>query len=105
MYGRYAPSPLTLSATLQMWPTHQPQDAGSPDDPLLPNCISDWGSQDIAIAAFLMLLWKDMYPPQACSGKSETEVHEADGEREWDTWGRPRNGFLDLGCVCSLCLM
>lgn len=26
----------------------------------------------------------------------------ADGveKREWDAWGRPSGGFLDLGCVC-----
>jgi tRNASer (uridine44-2'-O)-methyltransferase len=52
------------------------------------NDISNWGSQDVAIAAFLMLLWKDMYPPR----------HDNGGE-EWDTWGRPPNGFIDLGCV------
>jgi hypothetical protein len=35
-----------------------------------------------------MLLWKDMYPARP----------DAEGE-EWDTWGRPPNGFIDLGCV------
>jgi hypothetical protein len=55
--------------------------------------ISDWGSQDVAIAAFLMLLWKDMYPARPPTGS----------ENEWDTWGRPENGFIDLGCVSVTC--
>jgi hypothetical protein len=54
--------------------------------------ISDWGSQDVAIAAFLMLLWKDMYPAR--------EAASAGGD-EWDTWGRPKKGFIDLGCVST----
>lgn len=62
-------------------------------DPLsyLHSDLSEWGSQDVAIAAFLMLLWKDMYPPRQPSEKEGTE--------EWETWGRPENGFVDLGCV------
>ncbi|KAL1412527.1 tRNA(Ser) Um(44) 2'-O-methyltransferase [Vanrija albida] len=49
--------------------------------------------KDIAIAAFLMLLWKDMYPARegpALSGM------------EWDAWGRPAGGFIDLGCGNAL---
>lgn len=65
------------------------QDAGSPDDRLLPSNLSLWGSQDIAISAFLMLLWKDMYPARE---GDETGM-------DWDLWGRPPGGFLDLGCV------
>jgi tRNASer (uridine44-2'-O)-methyltransferase len=63
-------------------------DTGSPDDRLLPHNLAAWGSQDIAIAAFLMLLWKDMYPARE---GSETGM-------EWDRWGRPPGGFVDLGC-------
>lgn len=37
-----------------------------------------------------MLLWKDMYP--AREGPALTGM-------EWDKWGRPRGGFIDLGCV------
>ncbi|BEI80956.1 hypothetical protein CcaverHIS002_0201160 [Cutaneotrichosporon cavernicola] len=44
--------------------------------------------KDIAIAAFLMLLWRDIYPPREGS-----EVG-----MEWDKWGRPPGGFVDLGC-------
>ncbi|KLT40961.1 DUF1613-domain-containing protein [Cutaneotrichosporon oleaginosum] len=62
--------------------------ARSPDDRLLPHNIAAWGQQDIAIAAFLMLLWRDMYPARE---GSETGM-------EWDKWGRPPGGFVDLGC-------
>jgi tRNASer (uridine44-2'-O)-methyltransferase len=50
-------------------------------------------TQDVAVAAFLMLLWKDMYEPREI-----VEGSEATGEI-WDKWGRPREGFVDLGCV------
>ncbi len=60
---------------------------------MLPNNIAAWGQQDIAIAAFLMLLWRDMYPARAGEG-SETGM-------EWDKWGRPPGGFVDLGCVST----
>lgn len=53
---------------------------------------SHWGQQDVALAAFLMLLWKDMYPAR--------EVR-ADEDKPWDTWGRPSSGFVDLGCVSN----
>lgn len=46
--------------------------------------------QDVALAAFLMLLWRDMYPANTRPGKT--------GE-EWDRWGRAPAGFVDLGCV------
>jgi len=65
---------------------------GLPDDPLLPlNDLSGWGQQDVAIAAFLMLLWKEMYPPILSNPERE-------GANEWDSWGRPPGGFIDLGC-------
>ncbi|KAK8849703.1 hypothetical protein IAR55_005038 [Kwoniella newhampshirensis] len=71
----------------------------SPDDtPLTTNVdISEWGEQDVAIAAFLMLLWKDMYPARE---KSEGLGNDGEMEesREWDIWGRPEGGFVDLGC-------
>ncbi|WVW86884.1 hypothetical protein I302_108939 [Kwoniella bestiolae CBS 10118] len=68
-----------------------------PDDPSLPTRVdlSEWGEQDIAIAAFLMLLWKDMYPP-VHPGRTQDGLQEE--EREWDSWGRPEGGFIDLGC-------
>lgn len=67
---------------------NQRQDAGSPDDRLLPTNLALWGQQDIAIAAFLMLLWRDMYPARE---GTETGM-------EWDKWGRPPGGLVDLGC-------
>lgn len=75
---------------------------GLPDDPSLPTSaspthhslidLSEWGEQDVAIAAFLMLLWKEEYPRVTCA-------KEAGSGEEWDTWGRPPGGFVDLGCV------
>ena len=70
----------------------QGQDAGLPSDPSLPDGLSAWGSQDVAIAAFLMLLWREMYPSQ----KVDAEDRE---KRDWEDWGRPVGGFIDLGCV------
>lgn len=68
------------------------------DDSGIPaNNVSEWGQRDVAVAAYLMLLWKDMYPERpSISDKGEGE----DG-REWDTWGRPEGGFVDLGCVSA----
>ncbi|KZT72731.1 DUF1613-domain-containing protein [Daedalea quercina L-15889] len=49
--------------------------------------------EDIGIATFLMLLWKDMYTsPKSARG---TEVYSAE---PWKSWPRPLAGFLDLGC-------
>jgi hypothetical protein len=91
-------------------PTLKDLDVGLPDDPLLPAAshshlrtidtqlssvdLSEWGQQDVAIAAFLMLLWKDMYPAREAPLSLKERVEE-----EWDTWGRPPGGFVDLGCV------
>lgn len=72
----------------------QSSDSSLPHDSSLPTALSDWGSQDVAIATFLMLLWKDMYPAiERSDDVGDEEV------REWDTWGRPPGGFVDLGCV------
>ncbi|ORX37646.1 hypothetical protein BD324DRAFT_389608 [Kockovaella imperatae] len=46
--------------------------------------------KDVAIAAFLMLLWRDMYPAQESSKSIEG--------KPWNSWGRPPGGFIDLGC-------
>jgi len=73
----------------------QISDTSLPSDPSLPDDISSWGSQDIAIATFLMLLWRDMYPARE-PPKDEEEPNE------WDKWGRPPAGFVDLGCVSVL---
>ncbi|TCD61747.1 tRNA(Ser) Um(44) 2'-O-methyltransferase [Steccherinum ochraceum] len=46
--------------------------------------------EDIGIATFLILLWKQMY--------SASDDRPANGAEPWRTWGRPSSGFLDLGC-------
>ncbi|KAH8825829.1 DUF1613-domain-containing protein [Flagelloscypha sp. PMI_526] len=45
--------------------------------------------KDIAIAAYLMLVWKEMF---------RREGMVEGGLEPWKTWGRPPAGFLDLGC-------
>lgn len=53
--------------------------------------------QDVAVACFLMLLWRDMYPRRDLA---RTGVEAATFKDEpWLEWGRPEGGFLDLGCV------
>ncbi|WRT69740.1 uncharacterized protein IL334_006731 [Kwoniella shivajii] len=91
-----APKQGGLISKLEDVKRHVWKGISNPDDPLIPTNVdlSEWGEQDIAIAAFLMLLWKDMYPP--LSPPSNTTDQEE--EREWDTWGRPEGGFIDLGC-------
>lgn len=54
----------------------------------------------MAIAAFLMLLWRDMYPSRvAANGEAAAQGSDVESTREWDSWGRPEGGFVDLGCV------
>ncbi|OBZ79249.1 tRNA (uracil-O(2)-)-methyltransferase [Grifola frondosa] len=49
--------------------------------------------EDVGIATFLMLLWKDTYQPE----HSEASTLLLDDE-PWKRWPRPPSGFLDLGC-------
>ncbi|TFK61863.1 DUF1613-domain-containing protein [Pluteus cervinus] len=54
--------------------------------------------EDIGIATYLMLLWKDTFS----STDSQTNV-EGDppidySTQPWRNWGRPPGGFLDFGC-------
>jgi len=55
--------------------------------------------EDIGIATFLMLLWKDMYK---LSTEAADEPRQTGGESNpnppWATWPRPPKGFVDLGC-------
>ncbi|KIM34369.1 hypothetical protein M408DRAFT_325784 [Serendipita vermifera MAFF 305830] len=44
--------------------------------------------EDIGIATFLMLLWRDTYPPVI--------------ENNQEKWGRPPGGFVDAGCGAGL---
>ncbi|KAJ6560257.1 hypothetical protein B0H19DRAFT_1146964 [Mycena capillaripes] len=46
--------------------------------------------EDIGIATFLILLWKDTYPPLPAS--------DIPPDEPWRGWGRPAGGFLDFGC-------
>ncbi|KAG8980030.1 tRNA(Ser) Um(44) 2'-O-methyltransferase [Tulasnella sp. 425] len=46
--------------------------------------------EDIGIATFLLLLWKQTYPAR--------DVPAVDETQSWDTWGRPPGGWMDLGC-------
>ncbi|KAA1476077.1 DUF1613-domain-containing protein [Dentipellis sp. KUC8613] len=60
--------------------------------------------EDIGIATFLMLLWKDTYGPASTEKKIETEPNspppseEPLNEAPWKHWPRPPGGFVDLGC-------
>lgn len=54
--------------------------------------------QDIGIATFLMLLWKNTYTPEDVP-KSQSQ--NSSEERPWDVWPRPPGGFVDIGCVSS----
>lgn len=50
--------------------------------------------QDIGIATFLILLWKQMYPKCLLTNSSEDLNPSLE---PWRDWGRPPGGFLDLG--------
>lgn len=47
--------------------------------------------EDIGIATYLMLLWKDTF---STSGSTVADS----AEEPWKSWPRPPGGFLDLGC-------
>ena len=49
-------------------------------------------AQDIGIATFLMLLWKDMYAGSVLPQETDLVATEP-----WKGWPRPPAGFLDLG--------
>ncbi|KAH9176343.1 DUF1613-domain-containing protein [Lactarius sanguifluus] len=49
--------------------------------------------EDIGIATFLMLLWKDTYGPETIPVDSTGPANEP-----WRRWPRPPGGFVDLGC-------
>ncbi|KAF8632689.1 hypothetical protein AX15_001742 [Amanita polypyramis BW_CC] len=48
--------------------------------------------EDIGIATYLMLLWKETY-----SGSQQAAENTSQDE-PWRTWPRPPQGFLDFGC-------
>ncbi|KAI0702522.1 DUF1613-domain-containing protein [Cytidiella melzeri] len=54
--------------------------------------------EDIGIATFLMLLWRDMYAYTSQSKISPSTSSPSDSSQPWASWPRPPGGFLDLGC-------
>ena len=63
--------------------------------------------QDIGIATFLMLLWKDTYGPEtippdpapiAVQNTPEAQAPSHPDAEPWRRWPRPPGGFVDLGC-------
>jgi tRNASer (uridine44-2'-O)-methyltransferase len=59
--------------------------------------------QDIGIATFLMLLWKDTYGPESIppdrAPVAGPNTPEAPTDAEpWRRWPRPPGGYVDLGC-------
>ncbi|KAI0673488.1 DUF1613-domain-containing protein [Trametes maxima] len=53
--------------------------------------------EDIGIATFLMLLWKESYDIQKIETSCDTD-DESQRSAPWKKWPRPPGGFLDLGC-------
>ncbi|KAF8589158.1 DUF1613-domain-containing protein [Ramaria rubella] len=56
--------------------------------------------EDVGIATFLMLLWKNTYRTQdgpEQPGKTRCAKETSD-RRPWDNWPRPPGGFVDIGC-------
>jgi tRNASer (uridine44-2'-O)-methyltransferase len=63
--------------------------------------------QDIGIATFLMLLWKDTYDPEtippdpahiAAPNTPSAQGPPPPDAEPWRHWPRPPGGFVDLGC-------
>ncbi|KAH9847366.1 DUF1613-domain-containing protein [Lenzites betulinus] len=53
--------------------------------------------EDIGIATFLILLWKDSYGARELEAPDDVNGENLDG-MPWRQWPRPPGGFLDLGC-------
>ncbi|CDO76632.1 hypothetical protein BN946_scf184868.g46 [Trametes cinnabarina] len=53
--------------------------------------------EDIGIATFLMLLWKESYRSEREGSFSSEECQDLT-VAPWKNWPRPPGGFLDLGC-------
>ncbi|KAL9938032.1 hypothetical protein V8E36_002655 [Tilletia maclaganii] len=58
--------------------------------------------EDIGIAAWLMCLWKEMYPastvPADVPGPDGDDADAERRRRPWTGWARPPGGFVDVGC-------
>ena len=55
--------------------------------------------QDIGIATFLMLLWKQGVHVGSSDHIPAGFEEEKEGQPPWHSWSRPPGGFLDFGCV------
>ncbi|KAE8209482.1 hypothetical protein CF327_g6540 [Tilletia walkeri] len=53
--------------------------------------------EDLGIAAWLMCLWKGMYPTVTVPSLAARD-DENDRDRPWMKWARPPGGFVDVGC-------
>ena len=56
-------------------------------------------TQDVGIATFLILLWKDTYKDE--DGGDEHGPQDSASE-PWKRWPRPPGGFVDMGCALPL---
>ncbi|OJA21322.1 hypothetical protein AZE42_03877 [Rhizopogon vesiculosus] len=55
--------------------------------------------EDIGIATFLMLFWKDIFAASPDLGATAVQgLNDIDDGSPWKSWPRPSRGFLDLGC-------
>ncbi|KAF5335627.1 hypothetical protein D9758_014800 [Tetrapyrgos nigripes] len=56
--------------------------------------------EDIGIATYLILLWKDTFAVGEIEGKhgAKEKYDDEDNPQPWRQWPRPPGGFLDLGC-------
>ena len=48
--------------------------------------------EDLGIAAWLILLWRDMFPARDPASEPQHQLRCA------DVWGQPPGGFVDIGC-------
>ncbi|KAI0815244.1 DUF1613-domain-containing protein [Irpex lacteus] len=54
--------------------------------------------EDVGIATYLMLLWKDVYGPTSQVPTNGILSLQTGSEPPWTSWPRPPGGFVDLGC-------
>ncbi|KAI9442191.1 DUF1613-domain-containing protein [Lactarius indigo] len=54
--------------------------------------------EDIGIATFLVLLWKDTYGPETVPLPADSSDGTGLSNEPWRRWPRPPGGFVDLGC-------
>ncbi|KAI0094632.1 DUF1613-domain-containing protein [Irpex rosettiformis] len=54
--------------------------------------------EDVGIATYLMLLWKEMYTSTSQTSKNRVPSSQSETNPPWQSWPRPPGGFVDLGC-------